>query len=86
MDPEEGLKSESSALESPSPTHRAPVCDLSEPYASVMRSLAEKRVKENSSKIVQSSMSGASAGMLRYVLHDKCRMLMVVLFLATKMN
>ena len=57
-------------MQSPSPSHCAPVCDLSEPYASVMRSIAEKRVKETAvaSKIVQSSMSGASGGMLRYVL------------------
>ena len=58
IDSEEGLKSEASTLQSPSPTH-TPICDLNEPYASVIRSIAEKRVKETSttSKLVQSSMS-----------------------------
>ena len=75
-------------MQSPSPSHCAPVCDLSEPYASVIRSIAEKRVKETAvaSKIVQSSMSGASGGMLRYALLIKLRMVMVVPFQGFKIN
>ena len=66
IDSEEGLKSEASTLQSPSPTH-APICDLNEPYASVIRSIAEKRIKETSTatKLVQSSMS-SKEGTTRY--------------------
>ena len=64
VDSEEGVKSESSAIDSPTPSHNAPVCDLSEPYASVIRSIAEKRVKEqtSASRFAHSSMSGTTNG------------------------
>ena len=70
VDSEEGIKSESSTVQvdSPSPSRSKPICDLSEPYASVIRSIAEKRLKETAavSKIVQSAVPGPTAGALRY--------------------
>ena len=55
-------------VDSPSPSRSKPICDLSEPYASVIRSIAEKRLKETAavSKIVQSAVPGPTAGALRY--------------------
>ena len=70
VDSEEGIKSESSVVQvdSPSPSRSKPICDLSEPYASVIRSIAEKRLKETAavSKIVQSAVPGPTTGALRY--------------------